>query len=452
MKHSRLKEQVDTIRQAFGYITRFRDQAFVVHLDSALIELPLFPLLIRDIVHLHRMGIRVALVPGSRKRIDEVLRTYGVTCQTAEGMRITSAEAMPFVKMAAFDVSNRIMTLLAENNVDALIGNWVRARGIGVRKGIDFQNSGVVDTIKVQIVHDVLARGHMPIFPNVGWSMSGTPYNVSSTELAACIGRELGAAKLFFVTASPSLTARRYQLAPDAVVSAAGVLSRMTAQEARAFVELNRTEDADVSVELVRLAHEACRAGVPRVHIVDGRVEGMVLKEIFSERGVGTMIYANQHENIRPMTHRDLPQVLKIMEPLVKAGILIRRSDQDIAAELGNYYVYEVDGTIHGSGALMVYGSTKAGEISSVAVDQSYAGLGIGKRIVSFLIDQAARRKLKRLFLLTTQTEDWFSQLGFRRGKLADLPPRRRKSYDRTRNSRILVCTVPARDKRRDLE
>ena len=189
MKQSPLKEQVDTIRRAFDYITRFRDQAFVVHLAGALAERPLFPLLIRDIVHLHRMGIRVALVPGSRKRIDEVLRTYGVTCRTAEGIRITSAEAMPFVKMASFDVCNRVMTLLAENGVDALIGNWVRARGIGVRKGIDFQNSGVVDTIKTAIVRDLLAGGHMPIFPNVGWSVNGCRGGKKNCEMISVLIR-----------------------------------------------------------------------------------------------------------------------------------------------------------------------------------------------------------------------------------------------------------------------
>jgi len=62
--------------------------------------------------------------------------------KTVDNIRISPPEAIPFIKMAAFDVSNKIMTMLAENNTNAVIGNWVRARGIGVRNGIDFKVRG----------------------------------------------------------------------------------------------------------------------------------------------------------------------------------------------------------------------------------------------------------------------------------------------------------------------
>ena len=128
MNKSRLKEQVEIIRQAFGYIDQFKNEIFVIKIDDVLISNPFFPVFIKDLVLLHKMGIRIILVPGARTRIDDILKTYKIECQSANGIRISPPEAIPLIKMAAFDVSNKIMTMLAENGAQAVIGNWVRLR------------------------------------------------------------------------------------------------------------------------------------------------------------------------------------------------------------------------------------------------------------------------------------------------------------------------------------
>jgi amino-acid N-acetyltransferase len=180
MDKSKLKEQVETIRQAFGYINQFKGETFVIKLESSLIAHPLFPLLIRDVVLLHRMGINVVLVPGAKDRINEILKKYNIKCRTVKGVRVSPPEAIPLIKMAAFDVTNKVMTILAENGANGVIGNWVRAKSIGVRKGVDFQSSGVVEKVQVDIVNKVIGEGIIPIFPTIGWSAKGKPYNLSS--------------------------------------------------------------------------------------------------------------------------------------------------------------------------------------------------------------------------------------------------------------------------------
>ena len=197
-----IQYQVETIRTAFGYITRFKDKTFVIKIDSPLIDSPLFPLLIKDIVLLHNMGIKILIIPGARVRIDQVLSMYNISFKTVNNIRITKPEAMPFVKMASFDVSTKVMTLLAENNTNAVIGNWVKARSIGVIDGVDYMDSGLVEKLKIDIIQNALKEGLIPIFPNIGWSAAGKPYNISSNELAFTISRELKAAKLFFITNS----------------------------------------------------------------------------------------------------------------------------------------------------------------------------------------------------------------------------------------------------------
>jgi len=405
---------------------------------------PFFPLLVRDLVLLHRQGIRIVLVPGARQRIDEILSRYRVPWDTVDGVRISTPEAIPFIKMAAFDVSNRLMTQLAENATDAVIGNWVRARGIGVRRGVDYQMTGIVEKVSVELVRRTLAEGLVPIFPNIGWSAAGKPYNISSSELAYTLAAALGADKLFFISDHFGVSAEEFRL-PDGVARGEeGLVPHLTSTQARSLLGLNEVRSGQEMLELIRMAVRACDAGVSRVHIVNGEIEGVILQEIFSSRGCGTMVYANQHENIRGMEPEDIPEVLRIMQPFVEKEVLLPRSEEDLAERREDYVVYEVDGIVHACGALYRSSSSpERGEIAGVAVDETYTGMGIGKRILSYLIDRARELHLRQLYVLTTQTWDWFVQFGFRDGALADLPPDKRDLYDRRRNSRVLLFDLP---------
>jgi len=448
MDKQQLKEQVETIRQAFGYINRFKNQTFVIKIESSLINHPFFSILIKDISILHHLGIRIVLVPGAKTRIDEVLATYGIDCRTIDNIRISTADAIPFIKMAAFDVSNKVMTLLSENNVNAVIGNWVRARGIGVRGGVDFESSGLVEKLQTDIVGSVLAEGLVPIFPNIGWNAQGRPYNISSNELACAVAGELKAAKLFFITDFGGLPARDFVLPKETYVSSEGFIAQLTVDEAKRLLDTNLKTPNRGTLELAVLAYRCCKNGVQRVHIIDGRTEGMLLKEIFSNRGFGTMIYANQFENIRPMVHTDIPDVLALMQPSIDEEILVARTEEHLGELLADYVVYEVDGTLHGCGALHGYGKETA-EIAGIAVDSTYSNLGIGKKIVSYLIEKATRLKCRKVFVLTTQSADWFLQLGFVKANVEDLPKDRQKTYNAKRKSLVLTYAIgPAKGKR----
>ncbi|NLP02101.1 MAG: amino-acid N-acetyltransferase [Fibrobacter sp.] len=437
MNKSRLKEQVEIIRQAFGYIDQFKNEIFVIKIDDVLISNPFFPVFIKDLVLLHKMGIRIILVPGARTRIDDILKTYKIECQSANGIRISPPEAIPLIKMAAFDVSNKIMTMLAENGAQAVIGNWVRARGIGVREGIDFQSSGIVERLQIDVIKNVLDDNLIPIFPNIGWSLNGKPYNLSSNDLAFTISIQLNAAKLFFVTDKGGISADGFNIPEGVYVSSDNVISQLTLKQATAFLELNSGSEDKEKLELIRLAHRACESGVKRVHIINGHAEGMILKEIFSSRGFGTMIYANQHDHIRQMTIADIPGVLSLMQPAIEEKILVKRSVSDLQDKVDDYVVYDVDGTIHACGALHTF-PDRQGEIAGIVVDEMYTNLGIGKKIVEYLIEKAIKARLKSVFILTTQTSDWFSQLGFQKASVADLPAEKRTHYNSSRNSLVL--------------
>jgi amino-acid N-acetyltransferase len=436
MENDHLREHVETIREVFSYLKQFRSSTFVVKIDHKVAIDPVFPALVKDLAMLHQAGIRMAIVPSARERIDEVLATYEVPYEVVKGTRITSEEAIPFIKMAAFDVSNRVMTSLSANGITAVIGNWVKARGIGVIDGVDYQSAGLVEGVRVDTVRKVLDDGVVPIFPCIGWSSTGTPYNISSNELAVVVASSLGAQKLFFVTSHQGYSAESYTVPETVPVAPGGRLANFSLSDLDEFFAANAGKEADL--ELLLRARAACAAGVERVHILDGRNEGVILQETFSNLGSGTMVYSNRYGGIRPMTANDVADVLRIMQPFVERGNLVRRSERQLEEAWQDFIVFEVDDSVHACAALHVF-PEKVGEIAGIAVDEQYLHLGVGPKLVDFLCERAQRNGLSSVFVLTTQTADWFQRLGFEETGPSALPEKKRLSYNLQRKSRVLV-------------
>ncbi|MCL2067316.1 MAG: amino-acid N-acetyltransferase [Treponema sp.] len=442
--------QVDLIREAFYYQSRFAGATMVFKIDFPVTGDPCFPGLMKDLSLLAQTGFKVVIVPGAKERIDEVLKQQDITSSFRDvsgfPLRITGAGAIPFVEMAAFNAATYFMTILAGNKVTALIGNFVRARGLGVINGVDMEHTGTVDKIYTDSICRVLNLGMVPILPCIGWSPAGKPYNVSSDEIALAVSAALGASKLFIISAHGSLRLDSITLNEKPGIREDGSIIRLTPQEAETIIKANDISGTgnDGSVQMLRelkLALKACRSGVDRVHLIDGREEGVVLKELFSNLGVGTMIYSDKYESIRPFQSGDLPDVLRLMEPLMKNGFLVRRSADQIEENKDDYAVFEIDGSIHACGALHNWGEHQ-GEIAAIATDPLYKDLGLGRRIVGFFIEKARNMGLRRVFALTTLSQDWFEALGFTETQVESLPAQKRKVYDQSRKSKVFALDL----------
>ncbi|MDR2069834.1 MAG: amino-acid N-acetyltransferase, partial [Treponema sp.] len=419
--------RLDAIREAFTYQNRFAGSTMVFKIDFPVTETPAFPLLMRDLALLSKSSFRVVIVPGAKEWIDAVLKEYGIVSEYAGESRLTTGAAIPFVEMAAFHVATRFMTGLSADRVNGVIGNFVRARGLGVVNGLDMEHTGRVDKIFTESITRVLDQGMIPILPCIGWSPAGKPYNVPGDEIALAAASALGAVKLFIVSAHAGLSRENYRIPAGVSVDEAGRVVRLTPQETEAVLAENRAENraenqdpeeggglyADKPLGDLRLALRASRAGVERIHLIDGRESGALLRELFSNLGAGTMVYRDEYESIRPLKTQDIPDILGLMEPLMHKGALIRRNSEDIREKKKDYAVFEIDGSIHACGALHDWGEGQ-GEIAAIATDTAYADMGLGRRIVRYLIDRAVKQGLRRVFVLTTGTHDWFEALGFR--------------------------------------
>jgi len=282
----------------------------------------------------------------------------------------------------------------------------------------------------------VLNLGMIPILPCIGWSPSGKPYNVPSDEIALAASTALGAVKLFIVSIDNELESKTLTIPEDIETRSDGSLIRLTPSQAQTIINSN-----SVPMRELKLALQASIKGVHRVHIIDGREEGAVLKELFSNLGVGTMIYTDEYDSVRAIRSSDLPDIMRLMEPLMQKGALIRRNLEQIQEKKGDYSVLEIDGSIRACGALHDWGESQ-GEIAAIATDPQYSDMGLGRKIVGFLIEKAKKSRMRRVFVLTTQTQDWFESLGFKETSVNSLPEQKRKVYDQNRNSKVFALAL----------
>ena len=433
--------QVELIREAFHYQSRFDGSTMVFKIDFPVTEHPLFSSLVNDLALLSRTGFRVVIVPGAKEWIDSVLGEYHIASPYLGSSRITSKEAIPFVQMAAFHSATRFMTGFSGSRVEAVIGNFVRARGLGVVSGTDMEFTGTVDKFYVDSLRRVLDLGMVPILPCIGWNSSGKPYNVPSDEIALAAAANLKAVKFFIISLSGGIRKEKHNI-PDSVQTGENGMSiRLSPQEAGMVLESNSAFSGEKVFTELKLALEASAAGVERVHIIDGGDEGAVLKELFSNLGAGTMIYADEYESIRGLRSRDIPDILRLMEPLMQQGLLVRRNSEDIQDKKDDYAVFEIDSQIHACGALHDWGEGQ-GEIAAIATDPLYAEMGLGSRIVRFFIDKAKKQGYRRAFVLTVGAQDWFESLGFREAPVESLPDQKRIHYNHSRNSKVFALDL----------
>jgi amino-acid N-acetyltransferase len=249
------------------------------------------------------------------------------------------------------------------------------------------------------------------------------------------IAKALGAVKLVFLTTGEGLFVD-------------GTLARQLAVDELSDA-IDRNAVAAAQLSKARHAVAACRSGVPRVHVIDGRVDEGLLAEAFSNAGIGTLVYSNEYRQIRRARKRDVRSIAQLIRSSVENEELLPRSRAAIEAQLDDYYVFEVDRNPVACIALHTYPDENKGELACLCVRPTHENQGLGRRMMQFVEDRAEEKGLGTLFALSTQAFNFFqSKGGFVEGTPEDLPPARRQRYDESRRrSKVLVKrlrTAPA--------
>jgi amino-acid N-acetyltransferase len=195
-------------------------------------------------------------------------------------------------------------------------------------------------------------------------------------------------------------------------------------------------------------ASAACKAGIPRVHIINGRINEALLAEVFSNEGVGTLIYANEYQQIRKALKKDVRNILQLTQNSVQTEELVKRTRTTLERQIPDFYIFEIDKHPVGCVALHLYPEQSKGELACLYVRSSHENQGIGRKLIQFVENRAQELGLNELITLSTQAFTYFqSKAGFSEGTPEDLPPTRREKYEASgRNSKILVKKLVKQD------
>lgn len=434
----RSTELVQWFRQSTPYVTAHRNKTFVIMLDGNTTSSPNFSNIIDDISLLHSLGIKLVIVFGARKQINDALALAHIAERYHKNIRITDPQTLHLVKQVVgslqFDITARLslrMNNITHNGVPNVVsGNFVIAQPIGVDDGVDYQLSGKVRKIDSEGIKQQLERNAIVVISPIGVSVTGETFNLAFEELAAQIAIKLKAEKVIGFCEKQGIIDENQQVIAD--------LTLLSAEEhLRQFIAKDAYHSSEA--RFLQTALEACRNGVKRAHLLSYLEDGSLLQELFSRDGIGTQISLESSEIVRIANIKDIPSLLALIHPLEQQGILVKRSREQLEMEIDHYTIIDRDGVIIACAALNPYFEEKMAEMACVAVHPDYRNSSRGDILLSHIQKRAIALGIKKLFVLTTRTVHWFQERGFEIASVEDLPQEKREKYNYQRRSKILI-------------
>ena len=445
---------VSWFRSATPYIHAFGGRTFVIAFGGEVVNESQFIALSHDLNLLASLEVRLVLVHGARPQIEQRLKRDNLKPAYHEGLRITDDAAMEAVKEANGAVRVEIEALLsmgianspmAGADIRVASGNFVTAKPLGVRDGVDLQHTGEVRKIDAVGIQKRLDDNDLVLLSPLGYSPTGEAFNLSLEDVAVSAAIALDADKLIFLMDSQGVHNLRGEL-----------LREMTAEKAKKMLK-NIENTLENNIEPIFFnddinyylpaAIRACEHGVARAHLISRHIDGAIIQELFTHKGVGTMVTELAMETMRQADIDDVGGILKLIEPLENEGVLVRRGRERIETEIDYFYVMEHDNRTIGCAALYPFiddenKEKNMAEFACLAIEPLYRGNGRGDKLFNYCQQQAKILAIKQLFCLTTRTEHWFLERGFIEARVEDLPQAKQHLYNLQRKSKVFTKTL----------
>src|SRR5437667_3440038 len=417
------------LRGILQYIPRFREKTFIISVDGAIVTDENFANILLDVAVLRSLNIRVALVHGASAQIKSLAEQQKVKASDLDGTGVTDAETLQLALTAANRLTHELLEGLSANDLRAACTNAIIAHPMGIIQGVDHLFTGKVERVDVELLQTLLGQGIIPIVPPLGFDGDGKTYRVNSDSVAVAVADALKATKLMFITTD------------DGILCQGQLIRQMLVADLDNILASRKHEILPSMLSKAINASAACQAGVQRVHIINGRVDEGLLAEVFSNEGIGTLIYANEYQQVRRALKKDVRAIQMLTKKSVESEELVRRTRASIEKNIGDFYIFEIDKNPVACVALHVYPEHNQGELACLYVNPSHENQGIGRKLIQFAESKAREMGLNELLALSTQAFTYFqSKAGFIEGTPDDLPPGRREKYDQSgRKSKVLV-------------
>jgi acetylglutamate kinase len=285
--HQSDAQRVQILSEALPYIQEFRGKTVVIKYGGAAMNnSDIKDTVMRDIVFLACVGVRPVIVHGGGPEINSWLDKLGIEPQFKDGLRVTDAPTMDVVEMVLVGrVNKEIVSLI--NQAGGLAvglcgkdGNLITARPVG-KEGIGFV--GEVQAVDTRVIESLVNSGYIPVISSVAADETGQAHNINADTVAGEIAAALGAAKMILMTDTAGIL-RDYK-------DPSTLLTKLDIQQARALIGEGVVSGG--MIPKVNCCVRSLAQGVRAAHIIDGRLPHALLLEIFTDRGIGSMIVAS---------------------------------------------------------------------------------------------------------------------------------------------------------------
>lgn len=433
---------INWFRNSAPYINAHRHKTFVLMIGGEALETDNFQHIINDIALLNSLGVKLVLVHGVRPQIQKQLDAHAHSSDFYHDIRITDDRSLSLIKQAVGAVQIELQASLSMGLVNSpmqgasirtVVSNVVTAQPIGVKEGVDLCHAGKVRRIDVEGIQSHLDSGAIPIISPIGYSVTGEVFNLLAEEVATQVAIAIKADKLIGFCSNQGV-----------LDSEGEVISELLPDQAQQHVDAIEQEDGQATgtLRFLRAAIAACKAGVPRSHLISYHQDGALLKELFTRDGTGSQIVEESYEQIRTATIDDIGGLLQLIEPLEKKGILVKRSRELLENEIDHFLIIERDGMVIGCAALYPFIDDKMGELACLVSHPKYRRAARADNLVEHVERKARQLGLESIFVLTTQSIHWFRERGFAFADINQLPNAKKELYNLKRNSKVLVKKI----------
>ncbi len=284
-----LLAKANVLIEALPYIQKYNRKVIVVKYGgSAMTDVELQKKVIADVTLLKLVGFKPIIVHGGGKEISRWVDKVGKTPEFVNGLRVTDAETMEIAEMVLGKVNKSLVSMVQELGVKAV---GISGKDGGLLKvdkkysdGKDIGFVGDIKSVDTKILFDLLEKDFLPIVAPIGLDDNFQSYNINADDAACEIAKAVGAEKLAFLTDIEGL----YRDINDK----SSFISRISASQARELIDSGIIGGG--MLPKLNNCTSAIESGVSRVHILDGRMPHCLLLEIFTKKGIGTAIIADE--------------------------------------------------------------------------------------------------------------------------------------------------------------
>ena len=278
--------------ETLPYIQHFAGEVVVIKLGgNAMVDDELATQFAQDIVLMHSVGIRPVVVHGGAPQIGGMLDRLGMKSQFVDGLRVTDSDTLDIARMVLVGKVNR--DIVSSINIHGPLAVGISGEDAGLiiakshSKELGFV--GEVQDVNPSLIEGLLKEGHIPVISSIGADGNGQSYNINADTVASSLATALKAKRIIYLTDIEGLRADMEN--PESHIS------KITTSNLKEMIESGTISGG--MIPKAKACLEAIDAGVGSAHMIDGRVPHVILLELFTDSGIGTMVLPDQeNENV----------------------------------------------------------------------------------------------------------------------------------------------------------